>query len=480
MPKRLRYSLRSTGLLVVVTCVILAILGGTIYWQTLQLRAKIRAQTIRKDGESLHAVALMRQITGEAEDDLGGQIEEFADQFDIALQISQLNSSVIATRLLERDGTFAAAFPAYIAEGSLPPQDLKMLQQLTPVSHYFPEARLNDLFHSDLRPPEESDKTVPLLEVSIPLHRRESGELLGIAQFILDGAAIRDDFAALDRNLFIQSGTMFLIGATVIIGVFAALGWTFRSLEQSNRLLTERTDHLLQANQQLALAAKTSAVGAVTAYLVHGLNNPLAGLRDFMASREVKGSEEWDTAMATTQRMHQLINDVVRVLGEESELERYELTLEELLDLLTKRTQTEARAAGVQLQVNRAGDSILPNRDANLLLLILDNLLQNAIQATPRGKSVRLDVQSTPQGLAFQVADQGPGFPAHLLPTLFAPCRSTREGGSGIGLSIAKQLANHLGAELTLNKNTPEGCVFTLQLASLTRKTPLASKDVVR
>ena len=47
---------------------------------------------------------------------------------------------------------------------------------------------------------------------------------------------------------------------------------------------------------------------------------------------------------------------------------------------------------------------------------------------------------------------------------LFAPCKSSKEGGSGIGLAISKQLANHLGANLELKSNSPEGCVFVLRV----------------
>jgi C4-dicarboxylate-specific signal transduction histidine kinase len=62
------------------------------------------------------------------------------------------------------------------------------------------------------------------------------------------------------------------------------------------------------------------------------------------------------------------------------------------------------------------------------------------------------------------VADEGPGIPEELRPKLFAPCRTTKPGGSGIGLAISQQLAHHLGAELELKQTGPAGAVFTLTL----------------
>src|SRR6185503_7156314 len=93
----------------------------------------------------------------------------------------------------------------------------------------------------------------------------------------------------------------------------------------------------------------------------------------------------------------------------------------------------------------RDADAILPNRAANLIALILVNLAQNGLQATPAGKSVSLRLTRTRDYLACEIRDQGSGIPEDLRENLFAPHRSTKEGGTGVGLAISKQLANHLG-----------------------------------
>ena len=110
------------------------------------------------------------------------------------------------------------------------------------------------------------------------------------------------------------------------------------------------------------------------------------------------------------------------------------------------------------------GGTALPNRPANLVALILVNLLQNALQATPRGRSVVLFLSDCAEKLVCEVRDEGPGFPDALADNLFSPCKSTKEGGSGIGLAISKQLANHLGATLELRSHSPTGCVFVLSV----------------
>jgi signal transduction histidine kinase len=121
-----------------------------------------------------------------------------------------------------------------------------------------------------------------------------------------------------------------------------------------------------------------------------------------------------------------------------------------------------ALETGVQLDTQVSGAAILPNRTANLVALILVNLVQNALQATPRGQSVTLRLTDSAGNVVCEVRDEGPGFPGTLADNLFSPCKSTKEGGSGIGLAISKQLANHLGAALELKSHLPKGCVFVL------------------
>jgi len=60
---------------------------------------------------------------------------------------------------------------------------------------------------------------------------------------------------------------------------------------------------------------------------------------------------------------------------------------------------------------------------------------------------------------------------------LFKPVRSTKEGGSGIGLALCRQLAAHLGAEIGLERTGPNGCLFVVSMPTklIVGKTVLAA-----
>ena len=312
---------------------------------------------------------------------------------------------------------------------------------------------------------ETNGAPVALLEVNIPLREDGTAPLAGLAQFLMNGTSIAREYAELDRHLALQSALAFMAGGSILA---AGLALAFRRVQRANRLLAERTSSLLQANRELALAAKTSAVGAVTSHLIHGLRNPLTGLHSFVQDRAVapgNGEEgDWRLAVATTERMQSLINRVVRVLQEEPAATRYEVTLAELVEMLSRKLQPAAAAAGVDFQTGVAPAGALSNHEADLVLLILENLVQNAIEATPAGKAVRLAVGTEGDRVVMEVADEGPGLPPEMQARLFTPCASHKKGGSGIGLAISQQLAKHLGAELGLKHSSSKGCTFRLAL----------------
>ena len=444
----------------------LLILASTIVFGTHQLRVKIRAQIVGRDADILHGVAQMVQVMQESDKELGSQLEQLPDQFAIALQISELNqfNGVIATRLFQTNGQFAAALPPNVSEAQLRSEDLDRLRGIKPVSRFHDAMRIAEIFMPG-GTTIASGHTAPVLEVLIPLHRQDQSTLLGAVQFLIDGGNIAEQFQALDRHLIGQAALAFVAGGLIMT---LALTWAFRRLQKMNLLLIERSAHLLRVNEELALSAKTSAVGAITAHLVHGLSSPLAGLEELVANRDRdRGGDEateseWREAMTTTRQLKKMVEEAVRILGEEGVSDRYEITLAELVELLEEKFCSVAVEMGVLLGTDLQTNGSLPNREANLALLILENLIRNALQVTPEGRATRLVVSSKGEEVVFEVSDEGPGVPPGL--GLFKPCRSTKPGGHGIGLAICKQLANHLEATLELQSTSSLGSVFALRL----------------
>jgi signal transduction histidine kinase len=435
-----------------VVSLILLILGTTIILVTLHLRSVLRAQIIQQDGIALYAASMIpSSLTEDLPPDLAEDPEiAFADTATKVLEASK-RRDVIGARVFDREGASQISIGG--SEEELTADQLSLLRRGQTISTYEPNANLREVTGRD------SNNRSPLIRALVPLERDEN--FIGAAEFILDGRKVASSLAKLERDLWIYALLIFVIAGGLTAG---ALGWAFGRLQLSNALLEERTKSLLRANHELTLSAKTSAVGAITAHLIHDLKSPLFGLQSFVSARGSADQEDWDVALDTTQRMQKVISEIVRILQEERTTENYELTVDEVLTLLRSKLEPQCEKAQLSFSVEGSVDGSLMNRDANIILLLITNVVQNAIQATPAGGSISVEVSRENSHVLFGMRDTGPGLPPHILATLFTPSRSTKSGGSGLGLAISKQLANHIGAELVLKESTTKGTVFQLRV----------------
>jgi signal transduction histidine kinase len=308
-----------------------------------------------------------------------------------------------------------------------------------------------------------------MIEAWVPLHLTRSVALVGVAQFWLEGGAAAAEIATHDRRLWEQAALAWGAGS-LVIGL--ALVWAFRRVDRANRELRARGEDLERANRELVLAAKTSALGAVAAHLVHELKNPLAGLESLMAGQResATGGREEDggelaAATALTRRLRTMVNDVVGVLRDEQTGAAFAVSCADIAEILRPKVAPEAERRGVRLELGGDAAVSLPARRANLATLVLRNLIQNALEAVPPGGRVTAAGGAGPGGaVEFVVADEGPGLPEPVRARLFQPCTSSKAGGSGLGLALSSRLAQQAGGRLELVQSDAGGTRFRLVL----------------
>ena len=110
------------------------------------------------------------------------------------------------------------------------------------------------------------------------------------------------------------------------------------------------------------------------------------------------------------------------------------------------------------------------NGDEDLVRRLMVNLLDNAIRHTRPGSTVRVDLERAPGGYGLSISDRGPGIPADVQPHIFerfyrADTARTRrgdaDGGAGLGLALARWIAEVHGGRLTLARSSEAGTTFT-------------------
>ncbi len=131
------------------------------------------------------------------------------------------------------------------------------------------------------------------------------------------------------------------------------------------------------------------------------------------------------------------------------------------------RARVPTLAHTVRILFERRGEPLTVQGDRVLLEWAVESLIKNAVDALAgRGGTVRVDVEAAPEtGVLVRVADDGPGIPRELRRRVFQAGFSTKDGGWGIGLSLARRIVedSHRG-KLTLLSTDGPGAVFEIIL----------------
>jgi signal transduction histidine kinase len=459
------------------------VLAAFVVLVSSRLRLSLREQVLSREAESLHALVTLQQRIAEDEWAELGVSMPAEDRLAVVLQTTKLRG-VVAVRIYEPTGLLYAALPA-VEDEILSPTDWSELEEgralarvTRPASLFaqwtaeagergaLEEASASGTTVESSRP-EAVVEAPEILEVLVPLEDPVLSETAGAAQFLIDPSGVRAQFAAIDRGVA-QQAALATMGGGLLLGVL--LAWAFARLEAAERQLRRQADDLRRANEELLLSAKVSAIGAISAHLLHGLRNPLAGIEGFVKAGvggegpDATDGEAWRDAAETTRRLRAMVNETTALIAAERTAGAPDLSADDMVRGAVARTAESARRAGVVVQVGTFDAGELDGRVASLGGLVLVNLIENAVQASPRGAEVRITGAAAPGAMAFDVTDHGPGLVPAVREQLFRPVASTKPGGGGIGLALSHELARLAGGALELVRTSSAGTTFRLTL----------------
>jgi heavy metal sensor kinase len=291
-----------------------------------------------------------------------------------------------------------------------------------------------------------------------------------------------------------------LVGIPIVLLLAAAGGWWLASVGlrpitdmagRAARISLNGMEDLGETNRTDELGQLAGAFNGLVARLraalhtqrqfmadaSHELRTPVSVIRsaaDVTLSRERREESEYREALGIVggqaRRVGRLVEDMLVLARADAggyPLRPVDLYLDEVVAECRRAVDVLATERGVTIQSLESPE--IPFRgDEDLLRRLVLNILQNAVQHTPTGGAVAIDIRQDPDAVKIRVKDQGPGIPAvdqGRIFDRFVQLDAARRGqGTGLGLPIAKWIAEAHRGTLELETSGPDGSTFCVSL----------------
>jgi len=232
-----------------------------------------------------------------------------------------------------------------------------------------------------------------------------------------------------------------------------------RVAEEVNRMLAQ-IKRLLESQEQISND------------IAHDMRTPLQRLRqrlEAIVDDPENAGPRAEAALAQTEEIIATFNALLRIAQIEaaSRQESFEaVDLNQIIEVILDAYSPSAEDKGLELAAGPAAGRAVVMGDRGLLVQMLSNLVENAINHCPKGARIAVRTVMNPDGTRLHVSDNGPGIPADQRELVFRrfyrsdQSRHTR--GNGLGLALVKAITDMHGATVTINDNTPGADIAVL------------------
>lgn len=272
-----------------------------------------------------------------------------------------------------------------------------------------------------------------------------------------------------------------------LLAITISLNWSKAS---KRKIILQKNRQLQDAliSEQRANAAKTQ----FTSRISHEIRTPLNAVIGYITIAKTQKCQNslifdfLEKAEIAAKQLLTLINDVLDLSSIESgkiHLIAKPFNLKEFIKTLSNLFYHQAKTAGISFQVNtKTIKNEIIIGDQLRLTQILNNILSNAIKFTPAGGAIHFTITEEKNNdtqilFTFKIKDTGIGIDPQCIETIFNPYEQLENNskpelkGSGLGLSIAKNLVSLLNGAITVESEINKGSTFTITL-------PFGIKDV--
>lgn len=219
----------------------------------------------------------------------------------------------------------------------------------------------------------------------------------------------------------------------------------------------------------LRRSERLAAMGQAVSAVAHDIKTPLITIEGFVRlarkglSEDDPVGEKLDIVIRETKRLENMVNEMLD-FSRPLTLNRVPVDFTQPLREIISLVQDEAARMNVTIEEKLPEKLPEVALDPERIKEALLNLVINAVQASPEGEIVTLSVSMGTDSLLCDVIDRGHGIAAGTMEKIFSPFFTTKKGGTGLGLYIARRIIEAHGGKITVLKGREQGVIFRVSL----------------
>jgi signal transduction histidine kinase len=246
----------------------------------------------------------------------------------------------------------------------------------------------------------------------------------------------------------------------------------FVALKRAEERLDTR--RMLKASHEyLRQAEKLIAIGEISDKLAHEIRNPLTAIGGFAKRLRKKasirlGEEEYAGIIANeVNRLETLVSDILLYSGQ-IPLEKKELNLNKLISEVLLLFDNDLTRRGISVSTSFGEGIPLMRVDKRKLGEVFINIIINAMYSMEKGGDLTVQTEyvkeKTPNTIRIAISDTGKGIAGDILDKVFDPFFTTKTTGSGLGLTVAKEILRRHNGTISLRSEVGKGTTVIIEL----------------
>jgi two-component system NtrC family sensor kinase len=246
----------------------------------------------------------------------------------------------------------------------------------------------------------------------------------------------------------------------------------------------------IHLQQQLVTSEKLASIGLLSAGVAHEINTPLTGISSYIQMLQKSLADSHYAKLlekieVQTERVSKIIKNLLNFARNPAESSFHKVNIVESLQEIISLIDYKLKAMNIRLEMKLTG-SVRPIwAQGERIQQVFINIILNAIDAMPRGGTLRIDPASHDNEAVVKISDTGTGIKKQHLPHIFDPFFTTKGigKGTGLGLSIAYAIIKEHEGHIEVESEAGKGTCFTifipadLEARKKGPKTPYAARN---